>query len=171
MKNRFPVMIAALLLSMPVLSAQLSDVEISAKRTTLDQSKERGQNTTTITKEIAYELKIQSKTFKVIPKLEIKYMIFSSDAKAGSKDEAVPASVKGTESITDLPSRGKVTLQTKPIALSTEDLDGAFFYTDGSSNRARDEVKGIWIRAYAEGKMVGEYKNPSTIDKKNDWKE
>jgi len=164
-------MVAALLVTMPILSAQLSDVEISAKRTTLDQSKERGNNTTTTTKEIAYDLKIQSKTFQVIPKLEIKYMVFYSDATAGSKDEAVLASVKGTESITDLPSRGKVTLQTKPISLSSEQLDGNWYYGNGASSRARDAVKGVWIRAYSEGKMVGEYMNPSTLDKKNDWKE
>lgn len=171
MKKFSLIMVSALLITRPILSANLSEVEISAKRTTLDQSKDRSNNTTTTTKEIAYELKIESKTFQVIPKLEIKYMVFYSDAKAGSKGEEVLASVKGVESITNLPARGKVTLQTKPISLSTEELDGGFFYTDGSSNRARDTVRGVWVRAYSGGKLVGEYMNPTTLGKKYDWKE
>lgn len=171
MKNRFLVMIAALLMTMPILSAQLSDVEISAKRTTLDQSKARGNNTTTTTKEIAYELQIKNKTFHDIPALEIKYLVFYSDAQAGSKEDGVLKSVQGTESVTGLSAHDNITLQTKPISLSSEQLDGNWYYGSGASNRARDAVKGVWIRAYAEGKMVAEYMNPSTLDKKNDWKD
>lgn len=171
MKTSIGIVMAAFLVTLPITSAELSDVEMSARRLKLDESKERARNETIKSKKIAYEITVESKSFQDIPKLEIKYMLFYSDAKPGEKDETVLASVKGSESITDLKSRSKVKLKTKPITLETVNLDGGWSYTSGASSRARDDVEGLWIRAYADGEMVGEYINPSTLDRKNDWKD
>lgn len=42
---------------------------------------------------------------------------------------------------------------------------------DEQKSLSKDSVAGIWFRAYAGGKLIGEYANPSTVTKKFDWKE
>jgi hypothetical protein len=171
MKIRSLFIVLLLCLAAPILQAQLHDVKILATREKLDETRERSGNTTQTTKEIIYNLTIESKTFKLIPALEIKYMIFYEDIQAGSTNKARLSSVKGSQSITELQARSKVKIKTKPIKLATQELDAGWYYTSGSSGRARDAVKGVWVRAYADGKMVGEYINPSTLDNKQNWKE
>lgn len=153
------------------LFAQIQDVQITAAKKKLDEQKERGRNVTVTTKEMIYNITVQNKTFKPITDVQVKYMIFLSDSKGGSTEKAVANSHRGSETIANLPGNNSVTIETKSVKISTEDLDAGWYYTTGAGNRARDKVNGIWIRAYAGGKMIGEYANPSTVSKKNDWKE
>ncbi len=151
--------------------AQLQDVQITAAKKKLDEQKQRGENVTVTTKEIVYNVTVQNKRFKTMPEVQVKYMIFLSDEQAGSTERAVATSHRGSEILKDLASNATVTFETKPFKLTTEDLDGGWSYNSGAAARARDKVHGIWIRAYAEGKIIGEYANPTTLSKKNDWKE
>lgn len=171
MNVRIFLSMVILAVAAPTLSAQLYDVKISPQRETLDNSKERSGIITTTTKEVAYNLEVQSTTFKELTDVQIKYMIFYSDPTFESKDKARLAAITGAEVIAKLPGRGKVEIQTKPVSLASEALDAGWSSLDSGKSTARDEVKGLWIRAYAGGKMVGEYMNPSTLSKKNDWKE
>ncbi len=152
--------------------AQMQDVKITASRKKLDETKSReGGNITVTTKEYSYEVTVQNTTFRPIPEITVKYMVFLTDSKSGSTEGAMQKAHTGKETLKDVASRAKVSFGTKPIKLSTEDLDAGWYYATGAENRARDKTNGIWIRAYVDGNMVGEYANPSTIAKKNDWKE
>ncbi len=152
--------------------AQLQDVQITATKKKLDEQKSRGGGPITVTtKEIVYSVTVQNKRFKMMPEVQVKYMIFLSDEQGGTTDKAVASSHKGSETLANLASNASASFETKPVKLTTEELDGGWAYTTGASGRARDKVNGIWIRAYADGKIIGEYANPTTISKKNDWKE
>jgi Zn-dependent alcohol dehydrogenase len=151
--------------------AQLRDIEIRVARTKLDEAKERGGNKTITTKEVAYKVTVQSKTFKAISQIDVKYMIFYTAPQAGSTEKPSVLSHQGTETLTNIGGNSSVTFETKPFKLVTEDLDAGWYYTTGGANRAKDAVAGVWIRAYADGKLIGEYANPSTTSKKYDWKE
>ena len=149
----------------------MQDVQIIATKKKLDEQKEReGGNKTITTKEIIYNVSVQNKTFKPIPEVQIKYMIFLTDSKGGSNATAVESAHTGSETLKNLASQATTNFETKSIKLTQEDLDAGWYYTTGANNRARDKVNGVWIRAYVDGKMVGEYANPTTI-KKNTWKE
>ena len=162
---------ALLLLAVATAPAQMSDVQFNVTRKKLDEQKEReGGNTTVITKEICYKVDVQNRTFKDIPELTVKYMIFY-EAPQGGTNEVVEAFHKGSETITALQGNDKTTFETKPFKLTTEQLDGGWYYTTGAKNKAKDRVAGIWLKAFAGDKMVGEYVNPSTLSKKNTWKE
>jgi hypothetical protein len=152
--------------------AQVQDVQITATKKKLDEQKSReGGPVTVTTKEIIYLVSVQNKRFATMPEIQIKYMIFLSDEKGGSTNKPITLSHRGSETLKNLNSNASVTFETKPFKLTTEELDGGWYYGSGASGRARDKVNGVWIRAYADGKVIGEYANPSSVTKKNEWKE
>lgn len=152
-------------------SAQLHDIQFSVTRQKLDEQKEReGGNTTIITKEVRYKVTVQNRSFKTIPEIKIKYMIFYEAPQPGTK-EVVEAFHKGSETIMTLEGNDTTTFETKPFKLTSETLDGGWYYAGGASNKSKDRVAGIWIKAFADEKLVGEYVNPSSISKKNTFKE
>lgn len=151
---------------------QIKEVEIKADRKKLDEQKGRhGGNKTVTIKEIVYSVSVTNKQFKAIPELQVKYMLFFENADAGSTEQAASNSQRGTETLSNLQPHAAVNFETKPFKLATVELDAGWVYDSGASNRSRDKANGIWIRAYSEGRLVGEYANPSTVAKKNTWKD
>jgi hypothetical protein len=152
--------------------AQLYDVQISATPRKLDQQKERqGEHVTVTTKEIAYKVTVENRTFKTIPELQMKYMIFYVEPKTGSREKPIEASHKGSETLTDLESNRTATFETKPLKLTKEELDAGWVWVGSGSSRLKDKVTGVWIRAYSNGTLVGEYGNPTTVLKKKEWQD
>lgn len=152
-------------------SAQLKDVEFTVTRQKLDEQKEReGGNTTITTKEVCYKVTAQNRTFKAIPELKIKYMIFYEAPQPGS-NEVAEAFHKGVETVTNFEGHRSHIFETKPFKLTTEQLDAGWYYSSGARNKAKDRVVGIWIRAYSGDDLVGEYINPTTLSRKNEFKE
>lgn len=167
----FLAVLSLLTVTLSVASAQLQDVQISVNRQKLDEQKSRQRGTETVTtKEVGYKVTVQNRTFKTIPELQLKYMIFYEEPQPGSK-EAREAFHKGSHVLALLEGNRSATFDTEPLKLTTTELDGNKFYLDGGPNKSKDRVLGVWIRAYAGDKLVGEYVNPSTLSKKNDWKE
>ena len=161
-----------LLLVGGVAQAQLQDVTITAARQRVNQETSRpGGNLTVTTKEIIYNVTVQNKTFKPITDLQVKYMIFYKDPHAGSTGKAVNLSSTGMESIPLVEANRAATFATKSLKLQSESLDAGYFYVNGGASNASDKVVGVWFRAYANGKMIGEYVNLSNIAKSEEWKE
>jgi hypothetical protein len=164
------------LLSLVVLStsgvAQLYDVQISATPKKLDEQKSRkGSHATVTTKEMAYTVVVENRSFKTFEALEVKYMIFYADPQPGKSEKPIEAHHKGSETLKNLSTHQTAQFETTPFKLEKEELDGGWYYTSGGNGRTRDRVTGVWIRAYAKGDLVGEYSNPTTISKKREWKE
>lgn len=152
--------------------AQIQDVKITATQKKLDEEKSRGMGAVTLTsKEIVYLISVQNKRFSAIPELHIKYMIFISDAQGGSTEKAVTISHLGSDTLKNLNANTSVSIETKPFVLTSEQLAPGVSYLSGASNRIRDKIEGVWIKAFADGKIVGEFASPPSISKKNDWKE
>ncbi len=163
---------AVFLAGLTVVVAQAQDLQISATRQKLDETKERpGGPFTITTKEIVYKATVLNRTFKTISDIEVKYMIFYEVPHPGSDERPSDEIHKGVAKLVSIEGNRSATFNTTPIKLSSETLDGGWTYGTGASNKTKDRVTGVWFRAYAGGKMVGEYINPSTISKKNDWKE
>jgi len=172
MKKTLGKLLAGLIFLSGTAFAQMQDVQLSAKRQKLDEEKARsGGNVTVTTKEIIYEVSVENKTFKPLTDVTIKYMIFYLDPKLGGDNKPIELSLKGSETVSNLESRRVVTFNTTPLKLTSEELDAGWYYADGGSNRSRDKVSGVWIRAYSNGKIIGEYANPTNVSKKNQWKD
>lgn len=171
MRDIFAQILVGMMLITSLAQAQLQDVQISATRKKLDEQKSRGSNETVTNTEIAYNVTVTGRSFKPLPDVEIKYMIFYEDAEPGSKEKPTLRHVKGKELVGTLENNRPVTFETSPVKLGKTELDGNWYYGSGASNRAKDAVAGLWFRAYSAGKLVGEYVNPSSLPKKTDWKE
>ena len=152
--------------------AQLYDVQISATPKKLDEQKSRkGQHATVTTKEMVYLVSVENRSFKTFPELTVKYMIFYADSQPGRSEKPLEAYHTGSAILTNLTTHRKAGFETTPFKLETEELDGGWYYRSGGDGRAKDRVKGVWIRAYANGSLVGEYASPTTISKNREWKE
>ena len=152
--------------------AQLHDVQISVTPKKIDQQKSRkGEHATVITKEMAYIVTVENRSFKTFDELNVKYMIFYADSQPGRSEKPIEAHHKGSETLRNLSTYRKAQFETAPFKLEKEELDGGWYYPGGSDGRAKDRVRGVWVRAYANGNLVGEYANPSTITKNREWKD
>ncbi len=152
--------------------AQLHDVQISATPKKIDQQKSRkGEHATVTTKEMAYIVTVENRSFKTFEELNVKYMIFYADSQPGKSEKPIEAHHKGSETLSNLSTNRKAQFETAPFKLEKEELDGGWYYTSGGNGRAKDRVTGVWIRAYANGHLVGEYANPATVSKNREWQE
>jgi hypothetical protein len=170
MKYKALFLVLLLGLSVTPSEAALSDVQITATKLKLDEKQERKTNVTVKSKEIAYSVTVQSKSFKPIENLEIKYMVFYHDEKSGEKNEAGEKSFIGVEKIPMLEANRSVSFNTKPLVLTSEALDAGWYYANGAASQAKDRTTGVWFRAYANGQMIGEYANPASITSRT-WKD
>jgi hypothetical protein len=152
--------------------AQLHDVQISATPKKIDQQKSRkGEYATVTSKEMAYIVTVENRSFKSFAELNVKYMIFYADSQPGKSEKPIEAHHKGSETLSNLSTSRKTQFETAPFKLEKEELDGGWYYTSGGNGRAKDRVTGVWIRAYANGHLVGEYANPTTVSKNREWQE
>jgi hypothetical protein len=152
--------------------AQLYDVQISATPKKIDQQKSRrGEHATVTTKEMAYVVTVENRSFKTFEELVVRYMIFYADSQPGRSEKPIEAYHKGSETLRNLSTHRKSQFETAPFKLEREELDGGWYYTSGGDGRSRDRVTGVWVRAYSNANLVGEYANPTTVAKTREWKD
>jgi hypothetical protein len=151
---------------------ELYDVQISATPIKVDEQKDQQAGKLTVTtKQIAYKVSMENRSFKTMPSLEAKYMIFYIEPKPGSSERPIETFHIGNENLGELVSNRTATFETKPIMLRKKELHAGWYWTGSAKSRLTDRVTGVWIRAYSDGKIVGEYSNPTTVSKTREWKE
>jgi len=151
--------------------AEMFDVNITTARKKLDEQKSSSGDTTSVTKEVAYTITLESHSFKPMTGLQVKYMVFYQDQQPGNIGKPITAFNKGTATLAGLGVHETATVDTTSFKLTTTELAAGYYYVSGANGRSQDRVTGIWVRVYSEGKLVGEYANPPATAKKNTWKE
>lgn len=150
-----------------------NDLSFSVTKTKLDEQKARQKDmpATLITQQMAYKVTVTNRTFKPMTGVTIEYMIFFEDSKFASKERKPQETFqKSSETLADLAANKSVTFETKPVKLETEALDANYVYTDGSSGYAKDRITGIWLKAFVNGQVIGEYASPTSLSKRHVWK-
>ena len=123
--------------------AQLYDIQISATRKKIDQQKSRkGEHATVTTKEMAYTITVENRSFKTFAELNVKYMIFYADAQPGKSEKPIEAHQKGSETLKNLSTHRTSQFETAPIKLEKEELDGGWYYSSGGERS--DEGSRDW---------------------------
>ena len=145
--------------------AQLYDVQISVTPKKIDQQKSRkGEHATVTTKEMAYIVTVENRSFKTFDELNVKYMIFYADSQPGKSEKPSEAHHKGSETLRNLSTYRKAQFERKSMTARKSSKTN-------SSGRAKDRVTGVWVRAYSHGNLAGEYANPTTVAKTREWKD
>lgn len=151
----------------------MDDIEITAARKKLDSSKDNPTaGIMTQEKAIIYVATVENTAFKPLENVTVKYNIFYEDVQLGSTAKPTVKSIKGARAFASIPRSDKVEFETDPIKLGNDSLGGNYYFTNGADPRARDKVVGVWFKAFdSAGKVIGEYANPSTVSKKQTWKD
>ena len=170
------IVMCAVLVAMSVsgMSAlAMDDIEITVARKKLDSNKDKPTaGIMTEERAIIYVATVENKAFKPLENVTVKYNIFYEDVELGSTAKPTVKSIKGTRAFASIPRSDKAEFDTDPIKLGNDSLGGNYYFANGGESRARDKVVGVWFKAFdAAGKVIGEYANPSTVPKKQTWKD
>jgi len=100
-----------------------------------------------------YKVALTNKSTADADDLTVDYWLFlkSDDGKIKSGPRVQQT---GTSKIGALKRAGLFQFQTKPVTLSKQQLDGDFYYPDGTKNKARDTLGGVAMRFFRGGKEV-----------------
>jgi len=151
--------------------ASPSDVVFTATRKKLNENKTRETTESSHSKEIAYSVKVLNKGFRAYENVTIKYNIYYETPLLGSDGDAEVRTSGGQQAFSILPPNKPLEFETTPITLTSESLNADFAFRDGSKREVKDRVVGVWFKAFdADGKLIGEYFNPSTVPRKYNWK-
>lgn len=151
----------------------IDDIEMLPTRIKLDSAKNRAQSNITVeSTDIAYAVKVNSRAFKELNNVTVRYNIFYLVAELGSTADPEIKVSTGSHVFDSLLTNKTEVFNTEPIKLEKAALDGGWYFKSGASGRTKDRVVGIWLKAFdATGQQIGEYVNPSTVPKKQKWKD
>ncbi len=120
----------------------------------------------------SYTINITNNSSKDTEALDVKYIIFVERERVGQKkgtEQIEP--IKGSAKAEPIKARQKTSVNTEPVTLHEAGLQGNYIYSGGGKLKAKDSVKGLWIKVYQGDKVVAEYANPSTLATKQKWEE
>lgn len=165
--------ILVLLLSTLAVSSAIDDVQMLPTRKKLDEDEARSSDHTSVkSRQIIYSVKVNSRAFKELQNVTIKYNIYYEVSQLGSTAKPEVKSASGSHSLESLLTNKPVEFDTTAIQLNQAALDGGCYFLNGGSSVAKDKVVGLWFKAFdAGGKLIGEYANPTSVATKQKWKE
>ncbi len=138
-------------------------------RKKLGESRDRSSGySTEREKEIVYVIEVKNLRFEKSPPLEVRYRVFYHDVKPGSKAKPHEKMVEGKETVPPIAGMKTYSVETKPITLSSTQLDAGWAWGSGAKAKAGDRVSGYWLRLYDEaGAILDEKLTPTTIAKRH----
>ena len=164
MKLPLRLTLAVLLLaSLPALalpSPYSFDFKVEKKK--LEGTRSKTLEHTVTNEKWCYSVSIQNQSFKDVPNIDIKYIVYFKKQEEGTKISKEKHKA-GTSSDAMLQNNGNFSFETDPVQLVKTQLDGGFYYVTGANPRSRDSLTGIWIRLYQGGTMIGEYADPPSL--------
>lgn len=144
----------------------------------MDRTTRREGNTEVAYENWRYELKIENTNAMDLDGVEIQYKIFKTvkaDASRYNRDcEGMSlengAQVRtGTAQVGMLPRLREVPFNTETIQIAESKLDGGWYYASGSKSTLRDELDGIWLKLFRNGKEIYEFKSNDPVVKAATW--
>jgi hypothetical protein len=111
-------------------------------------------NTKIVTNKYVTHIKITNRSGQAVENIGLNYQIYYSDM------EGAATLIKhhdGKQNIPLIKSGETITVDAEPVSLSSKQLDGGFYYTDGSASRKIDTFKGIAATLKHDGKQIFEF--------------
>ena len=143
------------------------DVKIESKR--LGKDKQRTGIEKVSTEQWVYNVTIENRAPKDFADLEVKYIVFTSDAKPGSNEAPKLIRKSGSKPVALIKSRAKTNFTTEPIELVKTQLAGGVTYGSGARPRSNDALEGMWLRIYKGDELVAEIVRPTSLATKESW--
>ena len=127
------------------------DVKLTQEKLGVSKSKE--DSITSTQERWAYKVDVTNRSSADATDLHVDYWLFlkADDGKIKTGPRVQQAS---TATVGDLKRNNTRQFQTKPVVLSKSQLDGGFYFTDGTKNKARDTLGGVAMRFFQGDKEV-----------------
>ena len=112
-----------------------------------------------------YKVVVKNVSFMdVTPPLTAQYRVFvrRDDGMKQARD-VKPQRFVGDATVEAIKPGGSATFETKEVKLRHTSLDTGYYYSNGKQSSTRDELAGVWVRIYADGKMIAEYMSSSNL--------
>ena len=152
----------------PAASGRLK-VDITAERKRIEAGEAvTARDASKTSEKYVYEVKVQNRSFGDVPALDVQYLIFVERQKLGERKEKDTVDrITGSAKVEPLTRSTMVrTVPTSEIVLDRQVIVGDYYYLNGGRQKVADNVLGLWIKVFSEGKMIAEYTNPSTVTKR-----
>ena len=173
--HKFPITTLAALLIFPLSTQALDAFSFGF---TVEPKRQEGQMTDTGSKIItdeqwAYEVTVENRCFRDLENMEIQYIVFMKPVVPGQKMIAGHIKLKrksGSTPVALLKNCEKFSFVTESMRLKGSRLMKGS-YKNGANRWAKDDLKGLWMRLFLDGKQVAEYADPSALTGSEPWAE
>ncbi len=164
--NLFSRSLLALLVAGLPLLAHADDYSFEFKT---EKKKTEGHRSTSVSETVSkekwcYAVTIENHSFKDIADIQVKYIVYLKQQPQGGR-VAVEKHNAGATTIATLQNNGSFAFTTNPIDLTRTELENGYYWANGADSRSWANLNGIWIRLYKDGKMIGEYADPSRLSR------
>jgi hypothetical protein len=153
----------------PPAVAERLKIDISAERKRVEAGEAvTARDASKTSEKYVYEVKVQNRSFGDVPALDVQYLIFVERQKLGERKEKDTVDrITGSAKVEPLTRSTMVrTVPTSEIVLDRQVIVGDYYFLNGGRQKVADNVLGLWIKVFSEGKMIAEYTNPSTVTKR-----
>jgi len=100
------------------------------------------------------------------PALTAEYRVyFRRDDGMKQAREVKPQRLEGEASVEAIRPGGTAGFETKPVKLHRTSLNTSYYYANGKQSSTKDELVGVWVRVFADGKMIAEYMSSVNLSK------
>ncbi len=140
------------------------------KRISAERSEE---GATKVTEEKwTYQVTLESQANASLQGVEVRYRVYKLTAPVvgANRDpsdlrrQGKYGYLEGVEKLPVMTLRKALPFTTKPLSVNKSDLKGGWVYTNGSEEKREEDLAGIWIKVFHEGKEVFELlSNPTKL--------
>lgn len=114
-------------------------------------SKMKSNNETITTEQWECNMKITNQSGQTLEGVTVDYVIYFDNLERGNK---VTRSKAGKADIGTMKSLQQIVVKTTPVELHSVQLEGGYYYTDGTRARQKETLNGMIIHVNHDGKKV-----------------
>jgi hypothetical protein len=148
----------------------------TAEQTQQDANYDNGPDSLNITSHWSYKVTIENRSFKDLPGIEVKYIVFVKHETYGGADHARVIERKaGSKTVDVLKNAAKWTFNTDALEMHkllmslTESVHNTTKTLAPTNVKQKDSLNGIWLRIYQNGAQIGEYIYPEGLVQSQKW--
>ncbi len=138
-------------------------------RTRTDRSEERSGAETITTETWRFDLNLSNTSGVDLKGIEVRYRIFLSHPIRGQGRDRTGSTTDGALVLGNLPNNRDITGSTKEFTITANELDGGYYWTDGSKDKLEEKIEGIFVKVFHRGQNVLEYRSGNSDVKTASW--
>ncbi len=140
-------------------------LEFGISSKTFDTEKGSSQASSWKDTQAGYSIRVSNSADVAVKNLTMKYLIIVKRERMGRKKDKDHRleEFRGEQRIPDVPARETVKVDTKPVKLREQSMNAGIILMGGGMQEAEDELEGILVEFYSDGKLIKKEAKPSSL--------